>query len=141
VVGVDGSEGSRVALRWAVEQSTDRAAHVEAVIAWRPAPTLTSSAGRPPASVRTPDEQRSEAAAVLDSVVRSVPDGTHDGIDCHVISGAADRVLLDAAAEADLLVIGGHSGGRLSGKLPWSTGQQVVRDARCPVVVVPVLER
>ena len=136
VVGVDGSQASLAALRWALDEAARRAARLEAVIAWRPSATLGPPAGRPGPSGRTVEERASDAEEILDTTLASLPPRPEVEIERRVMHGTPHRVLLEAAAGADLLVIGGRST-RLAGKLPWSTGQQLVRETRCPVVVVP----
>ena len=59
-------------------------------------------------------------------------------VDYHVLHGASARRLLEAAAHADLLVVGSRGAGGFRGLRFGSTADQVVRNAPCPVVVVPV---
>ncbi len=136
VVGVDGSEPSQAALRWSLAEAEQRAARVEAVIAWRPSASVAPPAGRPSASTCTIQERHADAEAIVERELREAgPPGVVE-TQARVMRGSPYRVLLDAARGAELLVIGGSSG-KLGGKLPWSTGQQLVREAMCPVVVVP----
>jgi nucleotide-binding universal stress UspA family protein len=53
-----------------------------------------------------------------------------------VAEGPSARVLLDAASDADLLVVGSRGHGGFSGLLIGSVSQQCVSHASCPVVVV-----
>ena len=57
-------------------------------------------------------------------------------ITSEVIQGHAARVLVDAAGESDLLVLGARGHGGFVGILVGSVTQHVVSQARCPVVVV-----
>jgi nucleotide-binding universal stress UspA family protein len=142
VVGVDGSAASTAALRWAAREAARHAARLEAVIAWRPAgAALGSPAAAPPASSRTIEEREEDAEAVLEGVLGAVGELAGDGLEVErrVMKGTPHRVLAEAAAGASMLVIGGRSG-RLAGKKPWSTGQHLVHDAHCPVVVVPATD-
>jgi len=50
--------------------------------------------------------------------------------------GAAAEVLLDAADEADLLVVGSQGHGGFAGMLLGSVSQHCVRHARCPVAII-----
>jgi nucleotide-binding universal stress UspA family protein len=54
-----------------------------------------------------------------------------------VREGAPARVLLEAASDADLLVIGSRGLGGFRGLLLGSVGQQCTHHAPCPVVIVP----
>jgi len=135
VVGVDGSPASIAALRWAAEEAAQRVSRLEAVIAWRPKAAIEPPAGHPPPSGSTQQECREDAESVLDLALQAMH-GAAPEIERRVMRGSAHRVLLDAAAGASMVVIGGCSG-RLTVKLPWSTGQHVVQASPCPVVVVP----
>jgi nucleotide-binding universal stress UspA family protein len=54
----------------------------------------------------------------------------------HVVEGPAPRVLLHAAEDADLLVVGSRGHGEFAGMLLGSVAQHVVTHAWCPVLVV-----
>ena len=132
VVGVDGSAPSKAALAWAVKQARLTGATVEAVIAWEfpvnygyPVPVLprVSFGGL--------------AAEVLANAVADVssPDEPVT-ITPMVMEGNAARVLLDASAGAELLVVGSRGHGGFVEALLGSVGQHCVQHATCPVVVI-----
>lgn len=132
VVGVDGSGPSKAALAWAVRQARLTGAVVDAVIAWEI-----------PLTVRTPwpltwsTDFRELAGHLLADAIADVPAAAGGAeIRPQVIEGSAARVLLDAAAGADLLVIGnrGHAG--FVEALLGSVGQECVHHATCPVVII-----
>jgi nucleotide-binding universal stress UspA family protein len=134
VVGVDGSEGSRRALRWAVEEARVRGARVRAVLAWT---YLDQPTGGFDAAYGEPD-----ARALLDEVLgEGVRDGADVDVERVVVCDLPARALLDAARGADLLVVGSRGIGGFKGLLLGSVGQQVAQHARCPIVVVPGDER
>jgi nucleotide-binding universal stress UspA family protein len=134
VTGVDGSPGANAALRWAVDEAARRASRLDAVIAWRPSPAIAPPARDPPPG-RSPADRHEDAEALLDHALDEI-DAVGVEIERRVMRGSPHRVLLEAAEGACMVVVGGRSG-QLAGRLPWSTGQHLVHDARCPVVVVP----
>ena len=54
----------------------------------------------------------------------------------HVIQGRAAQVLVEAAEEAELLVLGSRGHGGLAEALLGSVGQFCVHNAPCPVVIM-----
>jgi nucleotide-binding universal stress UspA family protein len=54
-----------------------------------------------------------------------------------VREGQPAEVLVEAAEDADLLVVGSRGLGGFRGLLLGSVGQQCAHHARCPVVIVP----
>jgi nucleotide-binding universal stress UspA family protein len=135
VVGVDGSEQSTAAVRWAAREAHRRQAPLRVVHAWvwplyrvplGPAP------GAPPgAGLRAAAESLLAAAR---STARAVAGDLAVGTSLEV--GTAVPVLLRAADGAALLVVGNRGLGGFSGLLLGSTGIAVSARARCPVVVV-----
>ena len=135
VVGVDGSEGSRAALRWAWNEAKAHGAALEIVTAWQyPITTSLPAFG----SMPTPDDLEGEAR---DAMLRVVADEgiTADGgvtVTTLVAEGTPAQALLGAAAKADLLVVGSRGHGGFTGLLVGSVSQQCVSHSPCPVVVV-----
>lgn len=133
VVGVDDSEGARVALRWALAEADRRHACVEVIhaypfeIAWIDGADIERWAAA---------EQRS-ADAALRRVLANTP--APDGVEVtgSVAEGNPVEVLLNASRDADLLVVGSRGRGGLAGLLLGSVSQRCVERATCPVVVVP----
>jgi nucleotide-binding universal stress UspA family protein len=131
VVGVDGFESSKAALRWAIRQAELTGAVVEAVTAWH-IPVGTSWV--PTADM--PDYQE-DASAILAEAIDEMCAVDPDVQVCpRVVEGRAGPVLVDAADGADLLVVGsmGHRG--LVETLLGSVGQYCAHNAACPVVIV-----
>ena len=134
VVGVDGSEPSAEALRWAVREADARDAQVVAVLAWGLFDQYHAD-GEPrfdPAY----DEAAADAAlaAYVDRALGAERPGEV------VRRPVCDRPapgLLAAAAGADLLVVGARELGGFRGLLLGSVSQQCAQHAACPVVVVP----
>lgn len=137
VVGVDGSEGSRSALRWALREAACHDHTVEAVCIFSyPPPGALLAMEAVPVPQVTVDESRREAEQLLAHVVAEVDDGTVKIVQ-EVIEGPVARRLLAKAEDADLLVIGSRGLGGFRGLLLGSVGHQAVSHAKCPVVVMP----
>ncbi len=135
VVGVDGSEPSSVALAWAAEEARLRGAPLKVVHAWR----LPSLAYMGPVVPEADfDALGKHAQTLVEAQVTDVL-GDHPGIEVltEVREGPSAQAVLDAAADADLLVVGSRGRGGFAGLLLGSVSSQIVHHARCPVVVVP----
>lgn len=134
VVGVDGSEGADRALRYAVDEAERRGGTVDAVLVW----ALLDQPGVPEERPFDPAFGEAKARAYLDEAVARVV-GDHPGVTVNpvVVCDLPARGLLEAAAGADLLVVGARGLGGFAGLLLGSVSQQVVNHAPCPVVVIP----
>ena len=134
VVGVDGSEGSRRALRWAARQSRSTGARLRAVWAW--------SYLDQPVERFDPAYGEDDARRSLDEALAALGDEAA-GLDVEpvVVCDLAARALLDSAKDADLVVVGSRGVGGFEGLLLGSVSSQVASHASCPVVVVPGEER
>jgi nucleotide-binding universal stress UspA family protein len=136
VVGVDGSDGSSDALRFAIEEARIRGARLTVVSAWH-VPPAVYGAGWAPASVDL-DEYRKLAESALGKTIES-SGAAEAGVEVTPIlrEGHPVDVLLGEAGKADLLVVGTRGLGELKGLLLGSVSQQVAHQATCPVVIVP----
>jgi nucleotide-binding universal stress UspA family protein len=134
VVGVDGSEGSRDALRWGFAQARLTGAAVRAVASWRWPSYVTRI---PPGA-----DLQTETAEVLHDLVTSVRAEFSDVVvDEEVVQGPAGPALLTQAADATLLVVGAQGRAAFPGMLLGSVAEYCVRNGPCPVVVVRTLAR
>ncbi|MFD5256367.1 universal stress protein [Streptomyces bobili] len=137
VVGVDGSEASTAALRWATEQA--RALHTEvvAVHAWEPAgPGLAPYA--PASACPTAAEQRDQAAELLASTVREVFGPRVDrAVQAVLVEGPPARVLLQQARGALLLALGRTAHRQREVPAVGVVSRECLRHATVPVVTVP----
>ncbi|MET8827860.1 universal stress protein [Streptomyces sp. NPDC004610] len=138
VVGV-GAESTE-ALRFAADEARRRGAVLEAVRAWRaPAQGSPSPAALAGESARHRAER---AARELDEAVQTAlkdfPDGAPGPeIRRRTVEGPARSVLVDAATDADLVVVGAKRRPRSFGLQLGRVAHRVLHHAPCPVVVVP----
>lgn len=136
VVGVDGSESSKEALRWAIGQAKLMGGVVDAIIAWD---YPTAWYGLAPPADQDPADYQKQARKVLEMAIDdAVGPGPGRPVDLRATSvhGHPAAVLLDAADGAQLLVVGNRGHGGFSEALLGSVGQHCVQHAPCPVVVV-----
>ena len=135
VVGVDGSETSKRALAWSVDEAGgsarrgDRGTRVDAAVRRGRA---GSGGGLRDGRVRAP---RQPDARLGDRRVDT--SGLDAPVERLVVSGAPASALLAAAEGADLLVVGSRGVGGFKGLLLGSISHYVANHARCPVVVIP----
>jgi nucleotide-binding universal stress UspA family protein len=80
----------------------------------------------------------STANDVLTQAVKDTLGDKPEGVEVreHVMVGNTAQVLLNAAADADLLVVGNHGHGGFARALLGSVSQHCVHHAPCPVLVV-----
>jgi len=135
VVGVDGSDGSRRALRWALEQAERTGDVVHAVTAWN----WESADVIGPATTGLLEESLRAEQIAAEEVANAIDErGTHQPVHIKVVQGRPGRVLAEAAASARLLVLGSHGHSRLYHAVLGSVTEECVRAATCPVVVLPI---
>lgn len=133
VVGVDGSDNSRDAVRWALTQAALAGTGLRAVSSWRWPNYLTRI---PPGA-----DLAAETTQVLDEVLAGVlaenpaAAGTVT-VTKHVVEGPAGPALLTQSHDASLLVVGARGRAAFPGMLLGSVAEYCVREGTCPVVVV-----
>ncbi|MDQ6840498.1 MAG: universal stress protein, partial [Actinomycetota bacterium] len=133
VVGVDGSEASKEALRWAARQAEMTGASVQAVSTWH----LPSAAY----GMAVPQLTGYDLAPAVEQTLRGAIKealGEHPRVrvSAVVIEGMPSPTLLKTAVDADLLVVGSRGHGEFTGMLLGSVAQHCVSHAPCPVVIV-----
>jgi nucleotide-binding universal stress UspA family protein len=128
VVGVDGSPGSRAALRWAIRQAELTDSSVEAVIAWQIPAALTGFGMAPMLPNESLDYWEELAAKQLhDAIVDTVEPTCEVPVTPTVRRGPAAEVIL---------VVGSRGHGGFAGMLLGSVSQHCARHARCPVAII-----
>jgi nucleotide-binding universal stress UspA family protein len=134
VVGVDGSESSERALVFALDEGRLRDWEVEVVHAW----FFPAMAYFPYAPTPRLCEADIEAAGaeVLDRAL-ALANTAGARVTRRLVMGGSAPTLLEAAASADLLVLGTRGHGGFAGLLLGSTSQHCAHHPPCPVVIVP----
>lgn len=137
VVGVDGSEHARAALDWAIGEARLRAAPLVVASAWHVPLAAYGAPGFAPAVTPSlPESIRLEAERVARESAQQAREGGVDRVEEVVREGQAADVLTQAAADAELLVVGSRGHGGFAGLLLGSVGHQCTHHSPCPVVIV-----
>jgi nucleotide-binding universal stress UspA family protein len=134
VVGVDESESSHRALRWAALEALRRKASLEVVTAWnwdavQGAPVIAAD---PEAMMRLAEQTQLQAIVEVVEVMDPRPPVTR-----RVVQASATEALAEASQHADLVVVGTHGRGPVRSFLLGSVSLSVIKHAACPVVVMP----
>lgn len=136
LVGVDGTEASLAALRWAIDQ-TDRFGKLVSASAWQyPWWAVTPKANAPIA--------RPEADFIRHAASRAASTMRRGGIverEHLVLEGPTGPTLVAESAGVDLLVVGSRSRGPVAETFLGSVSGYCVANSRVPVAVVPSMQR
>lgn len=134
VVGLDGSEASGIALEQAGREAELLGAELVAVAAYSATGYWSDAYA---VALPPPEQLAGEVRAVAEQQVAGaqLPSGVPVRVEC--LEGPAGDVLVQAAQDARLLVVGGHGQGAVRGLLMGSVALHCVLAGRCPVMVVP----
>ena len=135
VAGHDGSQHADQAVRWAADWARRLGCELHVVRTW-----VLSSAPRPgswsPGYVPPMSDFEQAVLAALEADVRALHLPADVSVACHVAHGSPAHRLVEVSAHAELLVVASRGRGGFAGLVMGSTTDQVVRHAKCPVVVI-----
>jgi nucleotide-binding universal stress UspA family protein len=138
IVGIDGSENSRHALEWAIREAAVRHAPLTVLTVQA---TLIGYWGSPvlyPGDEDLVEHGRKRAQEETDSVLEKIGvELRPSSVTVRSVIGLPAEALLEAAADADMLVVGSRGAGGFKRLLMGSVSTQVTHHAPCPVVVIP----
>ncbi len=137
VVGVDGSAGSRRALRWALDEAAVRGVVVEAITVWQ----RTYSYGAQEYWPVDEEVARHAQLQLTEAVEAVAADHPTVQIDQVVREGDPAQTLCARSETAGLLVVGSRGRGAFAGLLLGSVSTKCAHHCRCPVVIVPEVDR
>jgi nucleotide-binding universal stress UspA family protein len=132
VVGIDGSDQSRMALRWAAAAADAAGARVRAVQSWIHPRAAVLPIAPVPVSAEQMDEQTEQAITAIATDIL----GSSAAVTADVLRGPPAGALLQSVAPDSVLVLGSRGLGGFAGLLLGSVSQECVEYASCPVVVV-----
>lgn len=142
VVGIDGTQASRAALKWAADEAKLRGTALRVVHTWdRPyaVPGPHTQTGRP--AVDEEDTERRLAEELLDRELEATGvEVTGVRVEREIVEGPAAKTLIDAVQHADLLVIGSDRRGRFAEVPLGRIARECVQHSPCPIVIVRATE-
>jgi nucleotide-binding universal stress UspA family protein len=136
VVGIDGSDSSKEALRAGLYEAGLRGTRLKAVHAWLPTVAVPMT-GPGMIGVIDPGAFQEEAESLLASTIEAVAGEKAREIERVLIEGTAAEAILEHAHDAELIVVGQHGRGAVSALVLGSVSHHVIQHAHCPVLVVP----
>jgi nucleotide-binding universal stress UspA family protein len=142
IVGVDGSAHSRRALEWAMKEAAVRETPLTVMTVHALIRGYFSGG-----TVEFPnDHVLAEKAgqvvqAEVDSAMNDLGDSAPASVTVLVASGSVVEELVNAAKDADMLVVGSRGAGGFTRLMMGSVSSLVTQHATCPVVVIPTADR
>jgi nucleotide-binding universal stress UspA family protein len=135
IVGLDGSDGSIAALRWAAATARRRGERVEPVATWSVSLPVWAKSGLRAVSIDRDAYRASVESAAL-GAIELIDDS--DVVDApKLVEGNAADVLASMAGPQSTLVVGQRGLGGLRKRILGSVSQYLATHATGPVVVVP----
>jgi nucleotide-binding universal stress UspA family protein len=136
VVGIDGSEASRHALRWAANEAHVRDVELEVVGVWSFPMYLDPMGGAHPLPDLLERSEERERTLLDDEIAYVLGATPAVPIKITLRCGSTAPALLEEAKGSDLLVVGSRGRGGFFSMLLGSTAMHCVQHASVPVAVV-----
>lgn len=138
IVGIDGSGHSRKALEWAAREAAIRHLPLTVLNVHQTVAGYFGSGVSYPGDEALADEAREAAKQETDEVLAGLGEQERpDPVTVLTVSGIPAEEILNAAADADMIVIGSRGAGGFKRLLMGSVSSQVTHHAHSPVVVIP----
>lgn len=139
VVGVDGSESSRRALRFGLQEALVDGSSVTVVNSWEAPSSQDAEPHRSDEQTFHEDVFDRHSEEIVAGVLAEVVDDETEQLDISAVRMRNHPVeaLLKAGEDADLLVVGSRGRGGIRGLVMGSVSQGVLYHARLPVAVLP----
>jgi nucleotide-binding universal stress UspA family protein len=134
VVGVDGSEHSNEALRWALKEAECHSGTVTAVLSWQ-VPFLSF-----PGAFDREELEKVYKNFLIETVSAIAPKPTVP-LETLVAEGDPTEAMVEASKGASLLVLGTRGRSAFAGLLLGAVSQGAAATAHCPVVLVKVSDK
>lgn len=138
-VGVDGSHNGHRALDWAMREAALRQTPLTVLTVHEVmASYWTGNPVSVPGDVPALEKVRIAAEDAVAEAAKGL--GEPPEVTVTAVNGFAAKLLIEASAHSDLIVVGNRGGGGFPRLSLGAVASQVVHHAHCPVVVVPSVE-
>jgi len=142
IVGIDGSAHSRRALEWAVREAAIQRTPLTVLTVQQAAAGYWGGAAIYPGDDALAGQALKAAREETDEVLdRLGSEARPSQVAVRAVAGLPAEELLNAAADADMIVVGSRGAGGFRKLLMGSVSSQVTHHAHCPVVVIPASDR
>jgi nucleotide-binding universal stress UspA family protein len=131
VVGIDGSESSLAAVRWAARQAELTGASLEVATAWQFPGTYAWGISLP----ETYDPSEDLRKLLSDAVTQLRKEHPGLRVTSRLAQSHPSPFLVELSKGADLLVVGSRGHGEFVGMVLGSVSEHCVSKAHCPVLV------
>jgi nucleotide-binding universal stress UspA family protein len=140
IVGVDGSDHSRLALAWAMREAVQHQAPLTVMTVHsgpvRPATRIFWAVPELPEDSHNLEFARKAVQEYVDKVAKEIGE-TAPEVTVSVAVGDPAEELVQASRDAEMLVMGSRGSGGFTRLLMGSVSSKVTHHAACPVVIIP----
>jgi nucleotide-binding universal stress UspA family protein len=137
VVGIDASSHSMAALQWAMREAAVKRAPLTVITV-----EIVAASGWGGSQVYSADYELREKAQkaaeeAVAAIAKSMSEAAPESVTVQALLGQPAEQLIEAAKDADQLVLGRRGTGGFSRLTMGSISSQVAQHASCPVTIVP----
>ena len=140
LVGVDGSGHSERALEWAAKEAAIRHTSLTVLAVHQAVHGWTGTLYFPDDDAQV-QKVAEGARAETDKVLAGLGDSRPESVTVKAVHGYPAEEIVNAGADADMIVLGSRGAGGWSQQLIGSVATKVVHHATSPVLIVPVGHR
>ncbi len=137
VVGIDGSAHSRRAVEWAMREAAIHRVPLTVITVHEISVGYWGSGVAYPEDHAVAAHARQAAQTEVDKVLADLGEPRPESVTVQSVSGTPAEAILDAAKDADMIVVGSRGAGGFTYLLMGSVSTRVAHRAHCPVVVIP----
>jgi nucleotide-binding universal stress UspA family protein len=137
LVGIDGSAHSQRALEWAAKEAAIRHTSLTVLTVHQAVRGFWGGTLHYAGDDELVEKGRQAAQAEADKVVASLGDARPASVTVKATEGIPAEELLNAGADADMIVLGSRGGGGFTRMLLGSVSSTVAEHAKVPVMILP----